>query len=206
MSKRSADGGNDEPTHPEIETTGEEYPAPPTDDDVNQETIFLAQLLEIFKRAIKIDHDDWEPEYDLVVVANIARSYLDDVWRYEVYHMGTNRETRANSVKRAAYLTKWICRFRPMYMKRQMSSTEDFLDSYKRASDDSLIINEAFAIHLALQAIAEESQVDDIELTPKFYDRLIYNLHFRHLHEDSMLEIYDIVTDCITEDPPVVVR
>lgn len=170
-----------------------QYPPPPSNEDVKKETQFLAEMLWIWKLALKDDREDWNPDFDLVVLTNVARSYLDDIWRYEVYHIGLDLTTHANAIKRAGYLTKWLCRLRPMYIHRPTEKFEELLSTFDPAKDDSLLINESLAIHLSLQILAAELGVADIVLRPAFYDRFIYGLHFRHFHEDSVLEIYEII-------------
>jgi hypothetical protein len=43
----------------------------------------------------------------------IVISTYDDIARYKFYHLSNPYEERSDAIKRAAYLTKWITRFKP---------------------------------------------------------------------------------------------
>ena len=88
---------------------------------------------------------------------------------------------------------------RPLYVARG-PTPKDFISSFKPAEDISLCVNEEFAIFIARQVMAAELKKPDVELTPPFYDRLLYDLHFRHFHEDSILELFDIIADRVVGD------
>src|SRR6056297_516855 len=77
----------------------------------------------------------------------VIKSAYDDVFRYKMYHLDDDGNSRSNGVKRAAYLCKWICKCKPI----------EYAD---RANADSLhdisglLVNADFAQWLARVHIA----------------------------------------------------
>lgn len=135
-------------------------------------------------------HPEWRLRFDHLVMLNVAQSVMDDIWRYKSYHL-RDPDKRSDAVKRAAYLTKWIIKFRPIYVARILSANDSEAAFDKK--DRTLMVNEGFAIYVSLTTIATEINVEKIHLDPDFFANFLYDLHYRSCTEDALLAMYDVV-------------
>lgn len=178
-----------------------------TQDDVLQRFVFLAERCDVYLDAVNSAHPTWRLGFDHLVLLNVAQSALDDIWRYKIYHLRSQNK-RSDAVKRAAFFTKWITRFRPLYFQRILPAGD--ADSVKPDADvdkqdTSLFINEGFAIHVSLVTLATDLDTDKIHLDPEYFANLLYDLHYRNITEDALLHIYDNVR-CLSRGESLILR
>ena len=121
-------------------------PSPFTDAEVQERVQHLSARCFMFVTRFSAKHSV-DLSFDPIVVINIAQSAMDDIWRYKVYHL-RDPDKKSDAVKRAAYFTKWIVRFRPIHVIRPLKSS-GFLASFKK-DNKTLMLNEGFAISLFL--------------------------------------------------------
>jgi hypothetical protein len=139
-------------------------------------------------------HPHLEFSLDPMISANVAIATYDDIDRYKSYHL-RNRVSglssqRSDVVKRAAYFTKWITKLRPLMFIRKTSAYP--------SPDLGLLANESFAIEFAVSLISAELK-KDISLTDKMVADLLYDLHHRHLGDDALLSLFQVVVDVAKE-------
>jgi hypothetical protein len=123
---------------------------------------------------------------DFAILYDVVRSAYDDIWRYKDYHLTNPNKQRSNSIKRAAYLTKWLVRLRPILIVRD---TDHF-----SPKDGTILLNEAFAIFISLIYIADELCVDALRLTPEVANDFLYDLHYREISDDALLSFYQLIS------------
>lgn len=159
-------------------------------DDIFYRFTFLFDLCDEYVKTLNEVHPTWRLKFDPLILLNVAHSTLDDIWRYKVYHLEDSKKL-SDSVKRAAYLSKWIVRLRPIYFDRTHSDfiPEDGIDM----RDTSMISNEGFAVFVSLISMANDVKLDVIRLDPDFFANLLYDLHYRELTGDALLNIFDII-------------
>ncbi|OHC75491.1 MAG: hypothetical protein A3G18_09570 [Rhodospirillales bacterium RIFCSPLOWO2_12_FULL_58_28] len=174
--------------------TNKTYPAdyvPPfTEDDIRRRFQFLSEQCQNYVDAIHDVHSTWRLRIDPLVMLSVAQSAMDDIWRYKSYHL-RDPDKRSNAIKRAAYLTKWITRFRPIYVARILSANN--LGATFDKKDTTLLVNEGFAIHISLTTLATSINVEEIHLEPDFFADFLYDLHYRSYSEDALLAMYDVI-------------
>jgi len=77
----------------------------------------LVQECKFYLDALNTLNSKWDLRFDPFVLLSVAKSALDDIWRYKSYHL-RDAKTLSDSIKRAAYFTKWIIKSRPIYFTR----------------------------------------------------------------------------------------
>jgi len=164
-----------------------EFPPLYTDDDIRERFKFLQEQSGVYLEAQTRVHPTYRLAIDPLAMLSVAKSALDDIWRYKVYHLNS-ADKLSDGIKRAAYFTKWLVRHRPIYYVRTDGADVEF-----DPKDTTLTINELFAIHISLVTIATELDVFRIALDPNFLADFIYNLYFRQLTEDALLHTYSII-------------
>jgi hypothetical protein len=166
------------------------YIPPYTLDEVNERFVYLVERCARFLAGTKARHPLWNMDLDLVVMKNVAQSAMDDIWRYKVFHLADPKKY-SDAVKRSAYFRKWLIKLRPIYHVR---SVVDFKKTFDK-KDSTLIINEAFALHISLGSLAVDVGVKRIALSPKFMGDILYDLHFRDMNGDTLIGMYQIIKD-----------
>jgi hypothetical protein len=148
----------------------------------------------------------YEQEHGVALRLNVASLYLtvvstyDDIARYKSYHLADPHRDRSDAIKRAAYLTKWIVRFKPWAIERNQTTTEDVA----RASQDGAdLINELFAISVAILHLNEMSD-KDFFLSPEKYHEVVYDLVYRTLSDDALMLFYQTLIDLVTPDRNII--
>lgn len=132
---------------------------------------------------------------DFAVLYDVVKSTYDDIWRYKDYHFVNPDDQRLNGIKRAAYITKWLIRMRPIFVDREPSNFS--------SDDGTILLNETFAIYLAFEYIAQELGVTGLKLNTPKTNELIYDLHYRDLSDDALLAYYQAIADFVA-DPTIV--
>lgn len=119
-----------------------------------------------------------------------VKSCYDDIDRYKEYHI-KDKAGLSNSVKRAAYMCKWINRFKPIQQKLPEIDLEVQLDDIS-----TMFINEAFALYLGQLYIATELD-RDFYYSPKYLDEFYYDLLYRELGTDGLLHIFQNIYSAV---------
>lgn len=166
------------------------YVPPFTDAEVTKRILYLAGRCFVFIDRLMKRHPGLDLSFDPLVLINVAQSTMDDIWRYKVYHL-RDPDKRSDAVKRAAYFTKWIVRFRPIYVKRPLTA-DAFAATFDK-KDKTLLINEAFAVSVALTSIATDVGIPRVTLAPRVHADLLYDLHYRRISEDALIAIYQLI-------------
>lgn len=119
------------------------------------------------------------------------KSAYDDIYRYKLYHHGEGSPKRSNGVKRAAYLCKWICRFKPI----------EYADPSKldRQDTSGLLVNAYFAQWLARTHIAADSDKRFFQFSNQYLFELLYDLTYRELSGDALLHIFQNAYTCVVD-------
>ena len=159
-------------------------------EEVSRRILYLGERCAVFVQAVNRRYPTWNLNFDPLVLINVAHSAMDDIWRYKVYHL-KDKSRRSDAVKRSAYFTKWIIRFRPIYCPRPLSA-KMFQQSFDK-QDSTLLINEAFALDFALTFLATEANVELITLSKGTMASLLYDLHYRNLSDDALMQIYQMI-------------
>jgi len=138
----------------------------------------------------------------LLFVATI--SAYDDIERYKAYHLETPYSTRSNGVKRAAYLTKWLARFRPFQSVFDPKKSDlESLMKPELITPRIALANIKFSISVAEYTLGFECK-KHIKLTPEAEYQLTYDLLYRRITEDALLAKYQMILDIADEQPLLV--
>ena len=116
------------------------------------------------------------------------KSAHDDIARYKAYHLSDPRNGTANSVKMAAYLCKWICRFKVI----EPETTPD------GNSEDvtGILLNGRFALFLARTLIGAELR-EPFYFVNTYGDEFEYDLLYREIGEDGLLHIFQMIFSAV---------
>jgi hypothetical protein len=164
-----------------------------TKEEVLRRIAHLAGRALHFKQNVEDRYPTWKIAIDPIVLIDVAKSAMDDIWRYKVYHL-RNHKKRSDSIKRAAYFTKWITRLRPFSIPRPLDEA-NFAAEFDQEHDYTLMLNESFAIIFALNTMATESDQRKITLQPETMGSLLYDLHYRHLNDDALMSIFTMIRE-----------
>lgn len=163
-----------------------------TEAEVMRRIVYLAGRCFTFTKAANDRYKRNDISFDPVVLINVCRSAMDDIWRYKAYHLHDPGK-RSDSVKRAAYFTKWIVKLRPIFVARPLEA-EKFGQQFAK-DDKTLMLNEGFALHISLTSLATEANAPQITLEPKFMGDLLYDLRYRNMTEDALAAIYWMIRE-----------
>lgn len=177
-----------------MESYPPDYVPPFTEDDVLRRFQFLSERCLRYMKAMHSSHPRWRLRFDHLVMLNVAHSAMDDIWRYKSYHL-RDPDMRSDAVKRAAFLTKWITRLRPIYFARILSAGDPEAAFDKK--DTTLLANEGFAVHISLTTLATEMGKDEIVLEQDFFAHFLYDLYYRSLSEDALIGLYEIMRGAV---------
>ncbi|MHC8507930.1 MAG: hypothetical protein ACYYKD_00825 [Rhodospirillales bacterium] len=159
-----------------------------TRDQVRERYEFLNGLCQYYIGAVLNVHQSLQIRFDPLVMNDVAQAVMDDIWRYKAYHLD-NSDKKSDAVKRAAYMTKWLIRFRPIYVNRINSSEDGRIPLDKQ--DTSLLSNEKFAVYVSLTTIGAEMGKIKVTLENDYFADFLYDLHFRNLTDDALIHIYE---------------
>lgn len=146
--------------------------------------IDLFDMAETFQQRYEA-HNSVKLELSTDRLYMIVISTYDDIARYKYYHLSNPYEERSNPIKRAAYLTKWISRFKPWHVVSGNDSAETYL------------VNEVFAITVAVVNLNVHTDRDFWLSVEKEYE-LVYDLMYRSLSDDALLILYKTIVDHVT--------
>ena len=115
-----------------------------------------------------------------------------DIARYKQFHFSGDHAKRSDGVKRAAYFTKWITRFRPI-----LCVSEDDISDPEIDNPWLMMLNEHLALEWGCLCVANDSGVRGFNLKEKFRNDLLYELHYREMNTDGLLAIFQMLSDTI---------
>ena len=122
------------------------------------------------------------------------KSAYYDIERYKDFHQAKPQTDKSNSVKRAAYLCKWLNRVKPIEYQGEPPKPDDIY---------GLLINSQFAISMARTHIEAELKLP-IRFSNKLRHELMYDFTYREVSADSILTIFQILFDLGKgEEPPL---
>ena len=127
--------------------------------------------------------------------ASIYSAY-EDIARYKNYHLTNPAKQKSDAVKRTAFLTKWICRFKPILVEGGSCSVEELRE--KTQIDCGLLVNELFALYVTTVNLSVQIGRDFALTEEKQYD-IAYDLLFRHINEDSLLMAYQAILEHVSD-------
>lgn len=117
-------------------------------------------------------------------------TYLDIV-RYKQFHLPEPDTARSDAIKRAAYFTKWLLKFRPLFAQ----GDNRLINSTAQLQNDAVFLNEDFAYLVAESHLSMELGTQFPKILPLRYERLLYDFHFRNFPEDALLAMYQNLFD-----------
>lgn len=150
---------------------------------------------------------NFEEDFNVTLTINKRRLYLaivstyKDIERYKNFHLIDPHKDKSDSVKRSAYLIKWICRFKPISI---VSSEDDLADLEKQELDYPSLVNEFLAIHIAQMHLSVGSKRDFLLSDERQYD-LVYDLLYRYINEDALIYLFQTIVEHVQERPIVVI-
>ena len=148
----------------------------------------------------------YETEFSVRLSLNVALLYLvvistyDDIARYKFYHLSNPYGERSDAIKRSAYLTKWITRFKPFHVIRDQSDPTVLAEASRDGAD---LVNEFFGVSVALVNLNLHSD-KDFFLSPEKEYELVYDLLYRYLSDDALLLFYQTIVDLATKENGVI--
>lgn len=168
--------------------------------DIKRRVLYLSERCFNFINCLKLRHPSWDIAFDPLIMTNVGVSAMDDIWRWKVYHLrDIEHPKRSDAIKRTAYFTKWLVKLRPIYFVRPLDA-HTFISSFDK-NDSTLLINEAFAFHVARGSLATEAGVAKILTTPELTANILYDLHYRKLSEDALMQIYELIRTAARKQP-----
>ena len=149
-----------------------------------------------------------ETEFSVKTDLQVRRLYLaivsayKDIERYKNFHMTDPFKQKSDAVKRASYLAKWLCRFKPLSVVEENSAGN--FDALDANVDKTTLINELFALHLAAVHLSVDIKRDFVIGSDKAYE-IAYEMLFRHINEDSFILVFQLIVDYLTGEKEIVI-
>src|SRR5664279_6318659 len=85
-----------------------------TQQEVKRRYLYISERCFSLLEGMMARHPTWKLTFDPLVMANVAVSAMDDIWRWKVYHLKDSNKL-SDAIKRAAFFTKWILKLKPIY-------------------------------------------------------------------------------------------
>jgi len=139
----------------------------------------------------QLDADHKHVTFDVnpVIALNVSVATYDDIDRYKAYHLRNARPgggARSDSVKRAAYFTKWTAKLRPISFDPSAARPDP--------NDMALMANEILAASYALELIGSELN-KHLRYSDKTYAELLYDLHYRDMTDGALSAWFQLIWD-----------
>lgn len=120
-----------------------------------------------------------------------VKSAYDDIERYKIYHQEDPQRHKSNSVKRVAYLTKWIVKTRPIQYT-PVSGAKDLIP---------LLANAGYALTVSRSHISGEIKKEFFFSSEKMTE-FVYDLTYREITGDALLAIFQNYYDLLLGKSP----
>lgn len=127
----------------------------------------------------------------------VARSAYDDIYRYKNYHLGSDSGLKSDSVKRAAYVAKWVVRHRPIQIEQEDPEIDE-----EKLNSSSVLANQYFATALA-RAYLEGETKKTFQFSEKFLLEINYDLTYRDISADHLLSVIQVIKDMLEGVSPI---
>jgi len=132
-----------------------------------------------FSASLRVD----ERHLFLVIV-----SAYEDIARYKSFHLKNPESEKSDAIKRSAYLTKWICRIKPIQVLKNNHNTAE------SDIDWTSLVNELFAMSVATIHLSVHIGRDFV-LTPEKEYSIVYYLLYRDLNEDALIALFSTISE-----------
>jgi len=148
-----------------------------------------------------------ESEFNVKTDLQTRRLYLaivsayKDIERYKNFHLVDPFAQKSDAIKRVAYLSKWICRFKPLSVIED-SSAEGY-DATNANVDKITLINELFALQVAAIHLSVHVGRDFVIGPEKAYE-IAYEMLFRQVNEDSFMLVFQMIIDHLKNENIVI--
>jgi len=121
-----------------------------------------------------------------------VKSAYDDIYRYKAYHLNDPQRQLSDSVKRAAYLCKWMNKFRPI----EYSGEFDVDDGAALDDISAELLNGVFTLQTCRTHIADELS-KDFSFEDIYFDEFQYDLLYRDIGSDGLLHIFQMIFSAV---------
>jgi hypothetical protein len=153
---------------------------------------FADDFIDAYTTAYGIDQLESRIVVNRRRLAMATESAYQDIARYKIYHQRDPWNSKLDSVKRSAYLSKWICRFKPLVVISASGHDPDLNDE---ELDDVELVNEFFCIFLFETHLSQEIGYD-VGLSDRKGAEFAYDLLYRVIGVDGWIAIFQLVKDC----------
>jgi hypothetical protein len=165
-------------------------------EQIQQRIVDHWEFADDFREAF-LDVQNVDPNENQIVVsqrrmAMATESAYQDIARYKNYHQKDPSNTKLDSVKRSAYLAKWMCRFKPLMVVSAIGSDPDIRD---KNIDELELVNEFFCLYLFEVHLSQEVGFD-IALSDRKGAELAYDLLYRGISVEGWIAIFQLIKDC----------
>lgn len=147
-------------------------------------TVMGEVLLDIWRNR----NSDLAVKLDKSLLYLAVNAAMDDVERYKQYHLEDPATMKSDGVKRAAFMTHWLMRFRPI----QINTSDDDFQNHGH----SFLLNEEFCITVSVTYLAEDVGKNFV-LTPKKTFDVLYELLYRDISPDSLMLFFQTIKDLV---------
>jgi hypothetical protein len=132
--------------------------------------------------------------YDGALLYDALISTYEDIQRYKDWHQDDPANQKSDSIKRAAYFTKWLIRLHPIWVEHKRP--------YRPSRDDTpLLLNEKFTLRWAFANLGFElGQKFPVPTKRHLFD-LLYLLHYRSVTDDALIQIFQLMYDTASGQP-----
>ncbi len=133
----------------------------------------LDALFDAFASDFKVSRDI-DIDINSAFLLNVCESFVYDITRYSMFH----ENEIPDRARRASYLCKWLMRFRPAFVKTDISS---------RSNDDqklALLVNELFCMYASSGILRVDLET---KITGRLFNTLLYSLRYRAHSEDAFI-------------------
>lgn len=158
---------------------------------------FIEELVEEARSDARRSHYKAVFHINPKLVFDVIVSTYIDIARHKEFHFDDPRAKKSDAVKRAAYFTKWIVRFRPIQILSKESVSDPNPDN-----EAPLLLNELLAMEWSICCIAQDASLSNLMLKRKARTNLLYDLHFRDLNVDGLLALYQMISDVTKAKEP----
>ena len=189
-------GNNPDPTRFGVRNQIDRPPAVISDEYICERFAELMVVSSKYSTAFSKRFDD-KLHVDPRLMMIAVRSAYDDIARYKLYHLQKPYSDRSDCVKRAAYITKWFAKIKPLQMTQTIPENNEQKIDFRSAPAKASMANVMFALSCSLKYFECELGVKPL-IDPKIFHETVYDLTYRDMNIDSMLMLYQLLADRIS--------
>ena len=120
------------------------------------------------------------------------KSAYDDIYRYKAYHLSDPKANLSDAVQRAAYLCKWLIKFRPI----EYSGSFDFDNISEFDEVSAELLNGSFALLACRTHISNELK-RQFFFNEQYEDEFQYDILYRNISDDGLLHIFQMIFSAV---------